>query len=307
MRDRSGAQPLLDADHEFRRVNPSLGVNWTPSAGTTWFASMSQAMRVPSPVELACADPAMPCLLPSQFLADPALKPVVARTIEAGARLRQASWRISAAAYRSVLSDDIQFVSSSATGAAGFFRNAGDTLRQGVELKALGTRGKLTASASYAYVRAEYRTGFTMPSPNNSSHDASGDIAVERGNTIPGVPRSMLKLALDWHQTAVWSSGIAWTWFDRQYARGDENNRDVNGPLPAYAVAQLYAAYRASRSWELSLKVDNLFDRNYRTAGLLGRTFFPNGTFDAAAATPAQFSVPGAPRALWVAARYETR
>lgn len=307
MRDRSAAQPALDADHEFRRLNPSLGVSWNPSAAATGFAAVSQAMRTPSPVELGCADPAAPCLLPNQFLADPALKPVVARTLEAGTRLRFTSLRISAAAYRSVLSDDIQFVSSSTTGAAGFFRNAGDTLRQGFELKAAGTREKLTASASYAYVRAEYLTGLRMSSPNNSSRDAAGEIAVERGNAIPGIARSTAKLGLDWAHLPAWWSGVAWTWFDRQYARGDENNRDANGPLPAYAVAQLYSAYRPVKSWELSLKIDNLFDRSYRTAGVLGRNFFPRGTFDAAAAAPEQFSVPGAPRALWLAARYEAR
>jgi iron complex outermembrane receptor protein len=308
MRDRSGAQPALDAEHDFRRLNPSLGMNWNPSDAASAFASVAQAMRTPSPVELGCADPAAPCLLPNQFLADPSLRPVVARTVEAGVRLRPApSLRLSASAYRSVLADDIQFVSSSTTGAAGFFRNAGDTLRQGFELKAVATREKLTASASYAYVRAEYLTGFRMPSPNNSTRDAAGEIAVERGNEIPGIARSMFKLALDWAQTPAWWSGFAWTWFDRQYARGDENNRDLNGPLPAYAVAQLYSAYRLARSWDVSLKVDNLFDRQYRTAGVLGRNFFPAGAFNAAAATPEQFAVPGAPRALWLAARYETR
>lgn len=306
MRDRSGTQPALDADHQFRRVNPSLGVNWNPSSAATWFGSVSQAMRAPSPVELGCADPAAPCLLPNQFVADPALKPVVARTVEAGARFRTNGFRVSGAAYRSVLSDDIQFVSSGATGTAGFFRNAGDTLRQGFEVKAAATRDRLTASASYAYVRAEYLGSFRMPSPNNSSRDGADEIAVERGNRIPGIPRSMLKFALDW-QSAAWRSGLAWSWFDRQYARGDENNQDVNGALPAYSVAQLYSAYRPARSWELSLKVDNLFDRTYRTAGVLGRNFFPGGTFNPAAATPEQFSVPGAPRALWLAARYESR
>jgi len=307
MRDRSGTQPALDADHEFQRVNPSLGVNWNPSNAATWFASVSQAMRTPTPVELACADPATPCLLPNQFLADPALKPVVAHTLEAGTRLRLANLRLSGAVYRSVLSDDIQFVSSSTTGGAGFFRNAGETLRQGLELKAVMTHEKLTASASYAYVRAEYLSSFSMPSPNNSSRDAAGDILVARGNAIPGIPRSIVKLGLDWRPIPAWSSGFAWTWFDRQYARGDENNQDVNGALPSYATTRLYSAFRATRNWELSLKVDNVFDRSYRTSGLLGRNFFPGGTFDATAAVPEQFSVPGAPRALWLAARYETR
>jgi len=306
LRDRSGAHPALDGDHAFRRLNPSLGVNWNPVGSTTWFASVSQAMRVPSPAELGCADANAPCLLPNQFLADPALKPVVARTVETGVRLRPASQlRIAGAAYRSVLSDDIQFISSSSAGNAGFFQNAGSTLRQGYELKLDATAGSVDAAASYSYVRAQYLTGFRMLSPNNSSRDAADEILVERGNSIPGIPRSMLKLALDWTAAPRTTLGFGWAWFDRQYARGDENNRDVNGVLPAYGVAQASARYRPGREWELSLKVDNLFDRRYRSFGLLGRSVFPAGSFDPGAAAPEQFAVPGAPRSVWLALRYE--
>jgi len=93
----------------------------------------------------------------------------------------------------------------------------------------------------------------------------------------------------------------------RQYARGDENNRDVHGALPSYSVAQAFARYRPVRDWEVSLKVDNLFDRDYRSFGVLGRNFFagPGSTFDAATAVPEQFVTPGAPRAVWLTLRYE--
>jgi outer membrane receptor protein involved in Fe transport len=305
LRDRSGARPALDGEHAFRRLNPSLGVNWNPVESMTWFASLSQAMRAPSPVELTCADARAPCVLPNQFLADPPLKPVVARTVEAGARLRPTpQTRISAAAYRSVLSDDIQFVTSSSAGASGFFQNAGSTLRQGFELKLGATAGNAGAAASYSYVQAQYLSAFRMRSPNNSSRDAADEIAVERGNSLPGIPRGMLKLALDWAPAPPASLGFGWTWFGRQYARGDENNRDQNGALPAYGIAQAFARYRPQRDWELSLKLDNVFDRGYRSFGVLGRNFFPGGGFNAAAAAPEQFVTPGAPRAVWLALRY---
>jgi outer membrane receptor protein involved in Fe transport len=78
--------------------------------------------------------------------------------------------------------------------------------------------------------------------------------------------------------------------------------------LPSYSVAQAFARYRVRREWEISLKVDNLFDRRYQSFGVLGRNFFTGsgGTFDAAAAVPEQFVTPGAPRAVWLALRYET-
>src|SRR5438270_6323144 len=217
-------------------------------------------MRVPSPVELTCADPAAPCSLPNQFLADPALKPVVARTLEGGVRLRpSAELNVSLSAYRTLLSDDIQFVSSGGAVNSGFFQNTGSTLRQGFDLTLSRKTSTLALAATYSYVRAEYLTPFRMRSPHNSSSDATGEIQLERGERIPGIPRSQLKLLGEWTYATRASLGLGWAWFDRQYARGDENNRDVHGPLPSYAVAQAFARYRPSRGWQLSLNVDNLF------------------------------------------------
>jgi outer membrane receptor protein involved in Fe transport len=310
LRDRSGAQPGLDGDHDFHRLTPALGATWNPNAATTWFASASEGMRVPSPVELTCADPTAPCALPNQFLADPALNPVIARTVEGGVRLRpSAELAVSVSAYRTLLSDDIQFVTSGAAVNSGFFQNTGRTVRQGFDVTVARKTGTLSLAAAYSYVRAEYLTPFRMLSPNNSSSDAAGEIQVERGDRIPGIPRSQLKLLGEWTYAPRASIGLGWAWFDRQYLRGDENNRDVHGPLPSYGVAQAFARYRPSRDWQLSLKIDNLFDRRYSSFGLLGSNFFtgPGNTYDPAAATPEQFVAPGAPRSVWLALQYESR
>ena len=310
LRDRSGAQPALDGDHEFRRLTPALGVTWNPNPAATWFASLSEGMRVPSPVELTCADPAAPCSLPNQFLADPALKPVIARTLEGGVRLRPSPGvAVSISAYRALLSDDIEFVSSAAAVNSGFFQNTGKTLRQGFDVIFARNTGTVSLAAAYSYVRAQYVTPLRMLSPNNSSSDAAGGIQVERGDRIPGIPRSQLKLQGEWTYAAHASLGAGWAWFDRQYVRGDENNQDLHGPLPSYGVAQAFARYRPSRGWQLSLKVDNLFDRRYASFGLLGSNFFtgPGNTYDPAGATPERFVAPGAPRSIWLALQYESR
>ena len=83
----------------------------------------------------------------------------------------------------------------------------------------------------------------------------------------------------------------------------------MHGPLASYGVAQAFARYRPSRHWQLSLKVDNLFDRRYSSFGLLGSNFFsgPGNTYDPAGATPEQFLAPGAPRSVWLALQYESR
>lgn len=308
LRDRSGAQPALNGEHQFKRFNPGAGLAYNPTPALTFFASAGQGMRVPSPVELTCADPAAPCSLPNEFLADPPLKPVIARTIELGVRARPAaSLRWSAALYRSVLKDDIQFVTSGGAINAGFFQNVGRTLRQGFELAADAELGRFELRAAYGIVRAVYLDSLRLHSPNNSSADAAGDIDVAGGDRLPGIARQSVKLHAQWNAPAGVTIGLGWNWFDRQYARGDENNQDVHGPLRAYHVTYLHARWKPAPGWELSLKVDNLFDRRYETFGVLGENFFsgPGAGFSPATATAEQFRSPGAPRSAWVSLRYE--
>ena len=194
--DLTGAAPLLNGQHTFSRLNPAVGINFTPSERLTAYAAYNEGMRVPSPIELTCADPAAPCKLPNNFLADPALKQVVSRTFETGARGRIATdTRWSAAIFRTELTDDIQFISSGGAAInAGFFQNIGKTRREGLEL-ALSTKwNAFSASARYSYVNATFEAPFAVNSPSNSTADAGGNVQVQPGNRIPGVPRNSLKL-----------------------------------------------------------------------------------------------------------------
>src|SRR3954465_432182 len=227
--DTSGAQPELNAEHSFFRLNPAAGVAYSPRRGDTWYANYSEGMRTPTPVELTCADPAAPCRLPNIFLADPPLKKVVSRTLELG--LRQAlgaKLRVSAAVFRTDLQDDIQFISTSGTAInSGFFQNVGRTRRQGVELGLEGApAAAVRVAARYSYVDATFESPFSAFSPNNSSADAAGDIHVERGDRIPGIPRDALKLRGELDALERATFGATLLAFSSQYARGDENNED---------------------------------------------------------------------------------
>lgn len=306
LNDESGTQPALNGEHSFRRINPGIGVTWNPGASQTYYANLAQGMRVPSPVELTCADPAAPCSLPNQFLADPPLKPVIARTLELGTRIRAGeNLRFNAAVYRSVVSDDIQFVNSAGSTTAGYFQNVGRTEREGFEIGAQAGFGAWSLRGAWQGIRAVYRSGFQMPSPNNSEA-VGGNIIVNPGNRMPGIPAHALKLRVEWTPDRAWAVGLGANWYGRQHVRGDENNRDANGPLPGYAVANLVVRYAFERGWELTAKVDNLFDRRYDSFGLLGRNVFngPGNSFDATTATAEQFRAPGTARALWISLRY---
>ena len=107
------------------------------AAGLTLYGGYAEANRAPTPAELACADPENPCLIESFLTADPPLEQVVWRTVEIGLRGKLASdggeaqW--GAGLFRTETSDDILAITSGTNGAH-IFVNAGDTLRQGVEL-----------------------------------------------------------------------------------------------------------------------------------------------------------------------------
>jgi len=240
--------------------------------------------------------------------ADPPLKPVLAQTFELGVRLPLGErGRLAAAVFRTNLQDDIQFISSGGAAInAGYFQNIGRTRRQGIEVSAEATVARWTLAASASYVAATFESPFAVSSPNNSSADAAGDIQVSPGDRIPGIPAGTLKLRAQFALTERASIGASVLAFSRQYARGDENNQDANGPVPGYAVVNLDAQWEVARGLQLFASVANLLNSRYSTFGVLGQNFFtgPGNTFDAANAQPEQFRVPGAPIGAWVGIAY---
>jgi outer membrane receptor protein involved in Fe transport len=301
----------LDGRHAFRRLNPAVGLTSNPTSALTLYATYNEGLRAPTPVELTCADPAAPCALPNAFSSDPALKPVISRNAEFGARGKAGDaleWSL--ALFRTDLHDDIQFVSSGrgATG-AGYFRNVGVTRRQGVELGLQSRVGALALTARYSLVDATFRTPLVLNSPNNStagpiSCDACADIAVRPGNRLPGIARNTLKVNAAWtfRQGAVVGASLVSQ--SGTFARGDENNADANGRVPGFTLLNLDAHLPLGAGWEAFASVDNVFDRRTSTFGTLGQDVFtgPGRSFDATGATwhREQFRSAGAPRGAWV-------
>jgi outer membrane receptor protein involved in Fe transport len=306
--DESGVQPLLDGNHVFSRFNPAFGIDWNPVPGFTAYATYNEGMRSPTAIELACADPNAPCSLPNDFIADPALKPVISKTFEVGARGRlneKTTW--SAAVYRTTLDDDIQFISSNgAASTLGYFQNVGKTRRQGIELAGRTEFGPLAVTASYHYVNATYRSEWTEHSASNSSADANGNIAVKSGDHIPGIPEHTVKVRFDYSPAAKWHVGTNLTWRSSVYAQGDENNQDANGKIAGYLLIDLDASWQVTKQLQFFATVTNLLDKRYASYGVLGQNFFngPNHTFDGVNPVNEQFVGPGAPRGAWIGLRY---
>ena len=110
------------------------------------------------------------------------------------------------------------------------------------------------------------------------------------------------------------------------YARGNENNDHQSGGLyygsgkiGGYTVFNLNTAYQITPDWRVFARVNNLFDREYATAGMLGANPFDasgvmrtdgaagNGTVNGrrSNAVGETFVAPGAPRTAWIGVRYE--
>jgi outer membrane receptor protein involved in Fe transport len=319
----------LDNNFRYTRFNPALGIAHHPSRRFNFYFGASQGSRAPSPVELACADRNSPCLLPNAMASDPYLKQVVTRTIELGARGESAAGtRWSFALFRAVNLDDILFVS--ANNSQGYFTNFGKTRRQGLEAAIDAQSTRIEWGASYSLVDATFRSSAVIVAENNSARGTSpgaqdDEIVVSAGNRLSGVPRHQFKLRGEWRVHERLRIGATLIAYSRQFVRGNENNQHRAGTVtdnfgntrtfhgagtvPGYAVLNLRAVVDLRSRWQLVGAINNLFDKRYATAGVLGESAFPDGRFaaDSDAWRRDTFHAPAAPRALFIGVRFADR
>lgn len=299
--------------HTFNRFNPAVGLNYNINPALGFYGSYNEGMRAPSPIELSCADPLTPCRLPTDFLADPVLKPVVSKTFEAGVRgLISPNMRWNATVFQTNLNNDIQFISSGNSFNLGYFDNVGKTQRQGIELGFGGNFDKFHITANYQYLRATYRDSVVFHNENNMSAESQandGNYTAKRGDYLPNIPKHSLKVRLAYDVTPNLNVGLNVISSASVYARGDENNKDPNGKVAGYTILNMDANWKFHENWTAFMKLINLTDKDYATMGILGTNAFntasrslntdPNGW------QAEQFQSPGAPRAGWVGVRYD--
>jgi outer membrane receptor protein involved in Fe transport len=123
---------------------------------------------------------------------------------------------------------------------------------------------------------------------------------------LPGVPENTVQLRIDAALQPDWRLAANLLYRSAIYARGDDNNQDSNGKIAGYTVVNLDTTYTVNRHLQVFARVDNVFNREYATSGVLGQNFFngPGHTFDGNNASNEQFVGAGAPRGVWVGLRY---
>jgi iron complex outermembrane receptor protein len=313
LEDQTGVNPNLDSSNQFQRFNPVIGATYKITPNFTAYAGYSEANRAPTPLELGCSDPAHPCLIDNFLISDPPLKQVVSHTIEAGlrgsfgndAKTGRLTWGLGA--FRTESTDDIINVSSSVVQNFGYFTNAGQTLRQGVEAKLDYRQDRWNAYANYTFVDATFQSAMTLQSPNNpasvKSGPNTGDIFVTPGDHIPGIPAHRFKAGVEYNVTDAWKVGADVNVVGSQYMIGDQSNQ--NPKVPPYAVLNLHTSYQLTPNVELFGVINNALNQHYYVAG----SFFSLGGFNTAsggtalALDDARGFVPGMPFAAYAGLR----
>jgi len=264
----------LSGNHNYTRFNPGFGLTYRLSPAFSVYASYSESNRAPTPAELSCASPESPCSLANFFTGDPNLKQVVSHNIEAGLRGRitpapnaRLDWNVGL--FRSNLDDDIEFVQSVVLG-RGYFQNVGATRRQGLDAGLRFTSERWSAWASYTYTNATFQSGFAESSPDNPGADVNGNIQVQPGDRLPGVPAHLLKLGVQYKATSAWTIGLSAVAASSQYLFGDEAN--LVKPLPGYFVLNFNTSYQVTPNIQLFGTVQNVLDQRYYLYGTFSPT-----------------------------------
>lgn len=283
--------PGLDSTSEFQRFNPMAGLTYKFTPAITGYVSYSEANRAPTPLELGCANPAIPCPLEATLVSDPPLKQVVTRTGEAGFRGRHEfegfalNWN--ASVYQANNKNDILSQASLNAG-RGYFVNAGKTRRQGVELSAQLMAERWSLYANYSYVDATFRKSINLFSPNNPNSEGygeddddndnnnnnndraaaagklkNGEIRVHKGDHLPGIPDHQFKFGGAYRITPQWTVGGDAQIMSSQYYAGDESNQFKK--LKGYAVFNANTSYQVTEQFRIFAGVTNVFDKKFDT------------------------------------------
>ncbi|WP_235276371.1 TonB-dependent receptor [Methylotenera sp. N17] len=287
------------------------------------------------------------CNIPTALSADPYLKQVRSTSYETGMRGGQDAFSWNVGLFRTELKNDILFIPLGRKN-RGVFDNFGQTLRQGVEMGMKGEFGNSKLALNYTFMRATFESPSQLinnaNSTNTSAVTGQAYVNVKPGDQLPGMPNHIVQANWNYRFTDRFDATLGMVMHSFSYVRGNENNkhrpraalnvdvaspgnpldgspdRDVydyigDGKISGYATFNLKANYKFDHGVTLFVKVDNLFNKNYATAGDLGlNPFSAQGTFQyGGGAGPREDSAwnnttfigPGAPRAAWLGLEFD--
>jgi outer membrane receptor protein involved in Fe transport len=145
---------------------------------------------------------------------------------------------------------------------------------------------------AYSFLQATFNSPLTLSSPNHPNEE-EGEIEVESGDRLPGIPQHNVKAGLSATIQQLTLGGTLTITSD-QYLRADEAN--LLPTIDGYAVVNLTGEYAITNRVKITGRVTNLFGTDYASFGLLGEADEVLGEeYD-----DPRFLSPGPPRAAWI-------
>ncbi|MFB4370521.1 MULTISPECIES: TonB-dependent receptor family protein [unclassified Pseudomonas] len=234
----------------YEKATPSVSVGYAFTPDLNGYVSVGKGFETPSQAELAYSQ--------GNAGFNYGLEPSESTQYEIGLKARVArDTRINAAIFQ-INTDDEIVVLENRDGRTSY-QNAGKTLRRGFEL---GVESQFTeqwsAALAYTYLAATYDSRFV-----------AGNNTVDKGNDLPGVPRTTLFGELAWKPVDGISTALEGLYRSKVYVE-DTNTEKA---APSYAVFNWRTRFEQHFGpWKThqTLRLDNLLDRQYVGSVIVG-------------------------------------
>lgn len=240
----SKGNPDDSGDVDYDQLLPSVALNWKISDHLNSYIAYGKGFETPTFTEMAYRPDGL-----SGVNTD--LKAATSDTYELGLKSRSYLGLITGAVFYTETQDDI--VSADAVNGRSTYRNADQTLRQGVELAWQKELWKdLSLQASYHYIDATFDADIAATANN---------AAITKGTNIPGIAKNQAYLGLNWQASEGLRAGLEVRYVDQVYV--DDENSDA---APSYTIVGMNVGYTwILDNWQINsyAKVNNLFDRDY--------------------------------------------
>ncbi|NMG45111.1 TonB-dependent receptor [Aromatoleum toluvorans] len=239
-------------DLSFRKTTPAVGIVYQLSPVVNLYASAARGFETPTLAELSYSGAS------GSDGFNFGLKPATSKQYELGAKAFVGeNTRVNLAVFEIRTKDEL--VVNSNLGGRTTFKNAGSTLRQGVELAAESEfsrhwRGKLALTT----LRAVYDKSLI-----------SGGSPVPEGRRIPGIPALSAYAELEWKPREGLSAAVETLHRSKVFVEDTNAKRAA----PRYTLANLrLTAEQRSGGWTFRemLRVDNLFDKEHIASVIVG-------------------------------------
>ncbi|MEZ5460232.1 TonB-dependent receptor family protein [Dokdonella sp.] len=247
----SDANPDDSGQRDYSATAPVLGVLMKPSTDLRFYAAWGEGFETPTFAELGYRSDGGAGL-------NLDLEPARSSNFEVGMKQRWSNvLETEIVAFRSDSDDEIA-VATNANGRS-TYRNVGQSRRQGIEafLHAdLGERWSL--DLAFTAIDARFQSSFLACS---SVPCTQPSVAVAADSRIPGIPESMLRLAV------THGGDVGWRFEAAMQSIGSTVVNDVGSEAaPGYTLLDVGAGYgwrRPSGSLRAFLDIGNVFDTRY--------------------------------------------